>query len=233
MTKIFARIASSFIVFIFVISIFGSISTLASSYKQGSKGDVVKQIQTKLKNWGYYSGSVDGVFGSGTTNAVKKFQKKNNLTADGVVGNATLKALGIQSKSTSGGSSSKGTSGGTSTSDADTHYLLSRIISAEARGEPYVGQVAVGAVVLNRVNHPSFPNTVAGVIYQPGAFTAIVDGQYDQPIAEISKKAARDAMNGQDTTGGAIYYYNPARTTNKWIYSREVITTIGKHVFAK
>ena len=189
--------------------------------RQGSRGNEVRQIQTKLKNWGYYSGQVDGIFGRLTTEAVKSFQRKNGLTPDGIAGPATLAAMGINNSST-----------GSTTNYNNELNLLARIISAEARGEPYTGQVAVGAVVLNRVKHPSFPNTIAGVIYQNGAFTAIVDGQFNEPIAESAYKAARDAMNGWDPSGGAIYYYNPAKTTSNWIYSRTVITVIGKHRFA-
>lgn len=199
-----------------------SVSSIPIQY--GSRGNDVKVIQTKLKSWGYYSGSVDGVFGSGTKSAVISFQKSNGLTADGVVGTQTLKAMGI---STSGASSS----GQNSTSENDV-YLLARIISAEARGEPYSGQVAVGAVVLNRVDHPSFPNTLAGVIYQNGAFTAIVDGQFDQPIADSAYRAARDALNGSDPTGGCIYYYNPDTATNAWIRTLPITIRIGKHVFS-
>lgn len=196
----------------------------AAVYRQGSSGEAVRTIQKKLKNWGYYDGQVDGIFGSGTAAAVKYFQRKNGLTPDGIVGPATLKALGMESGSSSDGA--------TSGRDNDL-YLLARMISAEARGEPYTGQVAVGAVILNRVRHPSFPNTISGVIYQPGAFSALYDGQFDQPIADSARRAAQDAMNGWDPTGGAIYYYNPEKTTNKWIWSRPVIATIGKHVFAQ
>lgn len=196
----------------------------------GSRGDEVKKIQTKLKNWGYYSGSVDGIFGEETRQAVVKFQKKNNLTADGVAGTQTLKAMGITSSSSS---SSSGDSGGGqgqySSSDID---LLARVISAESRGEPYSGQVAVGAVILNRITHPSFPNTLAGVIYQPGAFSCLNDGGINAPVADSAYKAARDAINGTDPSGGAIYYYNPEKSTSKWIFSRKVITVIGKHRFA-
>lgn len=190
--------------------------------KQGSRGDEVTQIQQKLKNWGYYTGSVDGIFGPQTTAAVRLFQERNGLAVDGIAGPKTLEAMGIQNSAT-----------GSTGSYTNDQYLLAKIISAEARGEPYIGQVAVGAVVLNRVKHPSFPNTISGVVYQKGAFTAIVDGQFNEPIADSAFKAAKDAMNGWDPSGGAIYYYNPERTTNQWIYSREVITTIGKHVFAK
>ena len=197
----------------------------AAVYRQGSRGQTVKTIQTKLKDWGYYKGSVDGVFGAETKKAVKYFQSKNGLTADGVVGAKTLKALGMQVS----GTQNTGAGAGYSSDMA----LMARMISAEARGEPYTGQVAVGAVILNRVKHPSFPDTIAGVIYQKGAFSALDDGQFDQPVSDSARKAAQDAMNGWDPTGGAIYYYNPAKTTNKWIWSRPVITTIGKHVFAK
>lgn len=184
--------------------------------KIGSVGDEVSEIQSRLKKWGYYDGKVDGIFGSATRNAVIKFQKNNNLTADGVVGAKTLAALGISSKDVY--------------NSAD-YELLARIISAEARGESYLGQVAVGAVVLNRVEHPSFPDTLSGVVYQNGAFSCLYDGQFYEPIADSAYKAARDALNGLDPSGGAIYYYNPTVATSKWIFSRPVITTIGRHVF--
>ncbi len=184
--------------------------------KIGSVGDEVSEIQSRLKKWGYYDGKVDGIFGSATRNAVIKFQKNNNLTADGVVGAKTLAALGISSKDVY--------------NSAD-YELLARIISAESRGESYLGQVAVGAVVLNRVEHPSFPDTLSGVVYQNGAFSCLYDGQFYEPIADSAYKAARDALNGLDPSGGAIYYYNPTVATSKWIFSRPVITTIGRHVF--
>lgn len=190
--------------------------------KNGSRGEEVRKIQTKLKNWGYYSGSVDGIYGWQTENAVKSFQKKNGLTADGVAGEKTLNAMGIFSQSGSGGSSSP--------NEANIE-LLARVINGEARGEPYEGQVAVGAVVLNRVDHPSFPNSISGVVYQKGAFTAVDDGQINAQMYASSRRAARDALNGWDPTGGAIYYYNPVTATNKWIRTREVICTIGRHVF--
>ena len=189
----------------------------AVSYQRGSTGSVVTQIQTKLKNWGYYSGAVDGIYGSGTEKAVRLFQQKNGLTVDGKAGSATLAAMGI--------------SGGGSTSGGQNVDLLARLISAEARGEPYAGQVAVGAVVLNRVRHPSFPNTISGVIYQNGAFSCLSDGQFWQPVAQSAYQAARDALNGSDPSGGAIYYFNPAKTTSKWIWSRPLIVVIGSHRF--
>lgn len=188
----------------------------AATYRQGDRGSAVTTIQTKLKNWGYYNGSVDGVFGSQTTEAVRYFQSKNGLTADGIVGSATQRALGMSSA--------------TSISDSDLN-LLARVISAEARGEPYTGQVAVGAVILNRVEHPSFPNTISGVVYEHGAFTCMVDGQIDEPVADSAYQAARDALNGADPTGGAIYYFNPATATSAWIWSRPLITVIGNHRF--
>ena len=190
--------------------------------KYGSRGDEVRQIQIRLKEWGYYSGNVDGIYGTQTQDAVIKFQKKNGLRVDGIAGKETLAAIGISSSSGSSGST------GASTSDVN---LLARTISAEARGEPYSGQVAVGAVILNRVEHPSFPDTIAGVVYQPGAFSCLNDGQFDQPIAESAYRAARDALNGMDPSGGAIYYYNPVTATNQWIRSRPIINTIGQHVF--
>ena len=196
----------------------------AVTYKKGSSGAVVSQIQTKLKNWGYYTGDVDGVYGSATERAVRAFQRKNGLTADGKAGVQTLEALGLPADS--GGNS--GGSGGMSGAQVD---LLARLISAEARGEPYSGQVAVGAVVLNRIRHPSFPNTLSGVIYQSGAFTCITDGQFNEPVAESAYRAARDALNGVDPSGGAIYYFNPSTATSTWIWSRPLITVIGKHRF--
>ena len=190
----------------------------AATYQKGSSGSVVTQIQTKLKNWGYYTGSVDGIYGSATESAVKGFQKKNGLTVDGKTGPATLRALGIQTNDAS------------SSTSADVE-LLARLISAESRGEPYSGQVAVGAVVMNRVKHPSFPNTLSGVVYQSGAFSCIGDGQFYEPIDKTAYQAARDALNGVDPSGGALYYYNPRKATSNWIWSREVITVIGEHYF--
>lgn len=195
-------------------------SVRALTYYYGSKGDVVYVIQKKLKNWGYYNGSIDGIYGYNTYLAVRKFQSKNGLRVDGVVGDRTLQALGINS----------GSQTTTSSRDVD---LLARLINGEARGEPYEGQVAVGAVVLNRTRNPKFPSTVAGVIYQPGAFTAVVDGQINARIEQNSINAARDALNGWDPSGGAIYYFNPSTATSSWIWSRPLIKVIGKHRFCK
>ena len=203
-------------------------SALAASYRQGDSGSAVTTIQTKLKRWGYFDGPVDGIYGSKTTKAVRSFQQKNGLTADGVAGPATLKALGMEQTSQNSGNSQTGSSGGNASGDV---ALLAKVISAEARGEPYDGQVAVGAVILNRIAHPSFPNTLAGVVYEPGAFTCMVDGQIDQPIASSAYQAARDALNGADPSGGAIYYFNPVTATSAWIWSRPLLTVIGKHRF--
>lgn len=191
--------------------------------KVGSSGSQVKTLQTKLNNWGYDAGTVDGIFGSKTQAAVKRFQQKNGLVADGIVGAKTAAALGMTLSSSSSSNSSY--------SSQDV-YLLAKCIHAEARGEPYMGQVAVGAVVLNRVKNSNFPNTIAGVIYQPYAFTAVIDGQMNLEPNETAYNAARDAMNGWDPTNGCIYYYNPATATSSWIWSRKVMITIGKHNFA-
>ena len=178
--------------------------------KYGSRGDEVRKIQEKLKRWGYYSGNVDGIYGSQTLEAVKAFQRKNGLTVDGIAGTKTLAAMGITSSSNSSSSSSNNNS-----SDVT---LLAKLIYGEARGESYTGQVAVGAVVLNRVKHSSFPNTIAGVIYQSGAFDAVSDGQINLTPDSTAKKAAQDAINGWDPSYGAIYYFNPSTATNKWIW---------------
>ena len=199
---------------------------------KSSKSDV-KLVQQKLKNWGYYKGSVDGIYGSKTKAAVILFQNRNGLVADGIVGNKTLAAMGIsQSKlSGSGSNSSSNTSSVNGYSSSDV-ALLARLIYAEARGETYKGQVAVGAVVLNRVKSPSFPNTIAGVIYQPYAFTCVQDGQINYTPNSTAYSAARDAMNGWDPSYGCLYYYNPRVATSSWIYSRPTVVTIGNHVFA-
>ena len=192
--------------------------------KYGSRGSEVRTIQEKLKRWGYYTGGVDGIYGSLTVSAVKKFQKKNGLTVDGIAGTKTLAAMGITSSSSSSGSS---------TNNSSNVNLLARAIYGEARGEPYTGQVAVGAVIMNRVKSSKFPNTIAGVIYQSGAFDAVSDGQINLNPDSTSKKAAQDALNGWDPSYGAIYYFNPSTATNKWIWSRPMTVTIGKHRFCK
>ena len=189
--------------------------------KQGSRGSDVSTMQNKLKRWGYYYGSVDGIFGAQTLNAVKYFQRKNGLTADGIVGSKTASALGMK---LSGATNSQGVT----SSDL---YLLACCIYGEARGESYTGKVAVGAVVMNRIRSSSFPNTISGVIYQKGAFTCVDDGQINLGTNSECQKAAQDALNGWDPTGGAIYYFNPNTATSAWIWSRPQLTTIGKHIF--
>ncbi len=206
---------------IFIIS-FIFITTSFATSRYGSTGDEVKKIQTKLKQWGYYNGNIDGIFGSKTLSAVKKFQQKNGLTVDGIVGTNTLSALGITSSSNSN-----------KTSNNSNLYLISQVIYGEARGEPYEGQVAVGAVLLNRVADSRFPNTVAGVVYQSGAFTCVQDGQINLTPNSTAKKAAQDAINGWDPTHGSIYYFNPNTATSSWIWSRPQTVTIGKHIFCK
>ena len=199
-------------------------STVEALSKYGSRGSEVTQIQTKLKRWGYYNGNVDGIYGTQTVNAVKYFQRKNGLTADGIAGPATLKAMGIYTSSSSSSSTS---------SNSSNVNLLSKLIYGEARGEPYTGQVAVGAVVLNRVKSSSFPNSISGVIYQSGAFNVVSDGQINLTPNSTAKKAAQDALNGWDPSYGAIYYFNPSTAPNKWIWSRPMTVTIGKHRFCK
>ncbi len=188
----------------------------------GSTGTEVTKIQTKLKSLGFYKGSVDGIYGTQTKNAVYAFQRSCGITADGIAGPQTLLYLGL------GGSSS---GAGSSKYSAQEVNLLAKVISAEARGESYEGQVAVGAVVLNRVAHPSFPDTISGVVYQNGAFSCVNDSNWYQPVAESAKRAAQDAINGWDPTGGAVYYYNPAKTSNAWIRTRTVVKIIGNHYF--
>ena len=203
----------------------------AAVLRQGARGGEVKEVQRRLKQWGYYNGSLDGVFGAGTKKAVIAFQKKNGLTADGVVGKSTYKALGMNDSynALQSGVPSQGGAAGYSESDV---YLLARTIYAEGRGEPYTGQVAIGAVVMNRIRSNKFPNTVSGVVYQKHAFTAVSDGQINLTPNDTAIKAARDAINGWDPTGGALYYYNPAVATSDWIFNRQTITVIGRHVFA-
>ena len=190
--------------------------------RYGSTGEEVRQIQRKLQSLGFYKGSVDGIYGTQTKNAVLAFQRSCGITADGIAGKQTLLYLGL-----SGGTSGSGANG---FSSADVE-LLAKVISAEARGESYEGQVAVGAVILNRIASPSFPDTLSGVVYQRGAFSCVYDSNWYQPVAASAKRAAQDAMNGWDPSGGALYYYNPAKTSNAWMLSRTVIKVIGNHRF--
>ena len=227
-----SKILTPFVIILFVFTILLSYnlffrsgsSEVEALSKYGSRGEEVRQIQTKLKRWGYYNGNIDGIYGTQTLNAVKYFQRKNGLTVDGIAGSKTLAALGIMTSSNSSGSSAN---------NSNDLNLLARLIYAESRGEPYTGQVAVGAVVLNRVKSSSFPNTISGVIYQSGAFSVVNDGQINLTPNETAKKAAQDALNGWDPTYGALYYFNPKTATNSWIWSRPLTVQIGNHRFCK
>lgn len=201
-----------------------SITTL-SGY--GSTGDEVTKIQSRLSAWGYYKGGIDGQYGYLTYSAVKEFQRKNGLTIDGIAGPQTLAALGLPTGAQQGVSESPG-----ARADTGDLYLLARLIHGEARGEPYEGKVAVGAVVLNRTRDSRFPSTLAGVIYQPGAFDAVYDGQINLAPDTSSVNAARDALNGWDPSYGCVYYYNPNTATSSWIWSRRIVIKIGNHNFA-
>lgn len=223
--KVLFCITALIAIFIIIYLTFFKNSEVQALSKYGSRGSEVTQIQTKLKRWGYYNGNIDGIFGTQTLNAVKYFQRKNGLTVDGIAGKNTLEAMGIFSSSSSSSS--------TSTSNSSNVNLLARLIYGEARGESYTGQVAVGAVVLNRVKSSSFPNTIAGVIYQSGAFDVVSDGQINLTPNQTAINAARDALNGWDPSYGALYYFNPNTATNKWIWSRPHTVTIGNHRFCK
>lgn len=197
---------------------------VSAALREGDRGSDVRTVQEKLKRWGYYSGEVDGIYGAQTASAVRAFQKKNGLAVDGIVGTATSQALGM---TLSSGSS-------VTTNYSNEIGMLARMIAAEGRGEPYTGQVAIGAVIMNRVKHPSFPNTISGVLYQSGAFSALSDGQYASTnVPDSCRRAAVEAYNGSDPTYGCIYYYNPAKTSNRFMLSRPIVLTIGDHVFCK
>lgn len=219
-----AIISISGVLLLFLLYNIFSVNIVQALSKYGSRGEEVRTIQTKLKRWGYYNGNVDGIYGSQTLAAVKYFQRKNGLAVDGIAGKRTLEAMGIF---TSSGNST------TSSSSSSDLNLLSRLVYGEARGEPYTGQVAVAAVVLNRVKSSSFPNSISGVIYQKGAFNVVDDGQINLSPNSTAKKAAQDALNGWDPSYGSIYYFNPSTATNKWIWSRPHVVTIGKHRFCK
>ena len=201
----------------------GTTAARAAHIVKGDTTANIKAVQTRLSELGYYTYKIDGLWGWRTTAAVKRFQRDYGLTQDGIVGSWTEKSLKI---TLSGGSSQS------SVSSANLD-LLARCVYAEARGEPYTGQVAIAAVVLNRVESPSFPNTISGVIYQKGAFTCVSDGQINLTPNQTAYNAARDALNGWDPTNGCLYYYNPATATSKWIWSLKVQLTIGRHSFAR
>ena len=204
-------------------------ASAATILEVGSRGDDVKKVQQKLIQFGYMTGTADGRYGEKTRDAVIWFQQKNGLTADGKVGAKTAAALGV---TLSGGSSSSTTASSSATIVSADHRLLAKLVYAEARGEPYKGQVAVAAVVLNRVRSASFPNTISGVIYQRNAFTCVNNGSINNAPDSSCIRAALDALNGWDPTGGCLYYYNPKTAQDKWIFSRTVQTVIGNHSFA-
>lgn len=207
----------------FLLNYGNSKSTLSSI---GSRGQEVINIQSRLKSWGYYNGDIDGIYGYQTYQAVRLFQQKNGLTVDGIAGPETLAAIGLPTGTT-------GQYAPTAASNNKDVDLLARLIHGEGRGEPYVGQVAIGAVVLNRTRDSRFPSSIAGVIYQPGAFDVVTDGQINLAPDTSSINAAKDALNGWDPTNGCIYYWNPATATSRWIWSRPIVTQIGNHVFAR
>lgn len=222
--KFTKRILAVILTLIISLTALSPLFIFAENLYWGSKGETVKQVQEKLKRWGYYSGSIDGIYGSVTQAAVKKFQKNNGLSVDGIVGKKTAAAMGISL----GGSSNTGSSSSSTTNNLN---LLARLVHGEARGEPYKGKVAVAAVVLNRVKSSSFPNSIAGVIYQSGAFDAVSDGQINLTPDQDSINAARAALNGWDPTNGCLYYYNPKTATSRWMLSRTVLLRIGQHAF--
>ncbi len=222
------RVLSLLFAILFIFVGFGVVTTGIYAYNNVSIAEAalsknqIVLVQTRLKNWGYYTGAVDGIYGSKTKEAVKKFQKKNGLAVDGIVGPKTAAAIGFTYSSTT-------TSNSVSSNDL---YLLAKCVYAEARGESYTGQVAVAAVILNRVKSSKFPNTIAGVIYQPYAFTSVADGQINLTPNQTAINAAQDALNGWDPSYGSLYYYNAKTATSSWIFSRKTVTTIGNHVFA-
>lgn len=219
--KDFLRITAVFTVIVcglFIIAHSTNNEAVSTISQIGSRGKEVTAIQKLLKEYGLFDSEVTGYYGPITEKAVKRFQKANGISQTGIAGPQTLAKMGI-------------TIGSIPAATQSNINLLARIISAEGRGEVYQGQVAIGACILNRIEHPSFPDTLSGVIFQPGAFTAVTDGQFYEPVADSCYRAARDALNGWDPTGGAIYYYNPAKTSQSWILARPVIMRIGNHLF--
>ena len=202
----------------------------ASVLEVGSRGEDVKRAQQRLIQYGYLTGTADGRFGAQTRAAVELFQRRNGLAVDGRIGPKTAAALGI---SLAGSAAPQATAASSAAAivSAD-HRLLAKLVYAEARGEPYKGQVAVAAVVLNRVRSASFPNTISGVIYQSGAFSCVSNGSINNTPDSSCIRAALEAMNGWDPTGGCLYYYNPKATADKWIRTRTIKTVIGNHSFA-
>ncbi|ABY93857.1 MULTISPECIES: spore cortex-lytic enzyme [Thermoanaerobacter] len=227
--KIIITVLVIFITAVFEYAAYDLTKTAMSNLYWGNTGSDVAKVQARLKDWGYYTGAVDGFFGVRTWLAVRKFQAYNGLRVTGIVDDDTKVALGF----TTTAQDLAAYYASSSVTTNDDVYLLAMLINGEARGEPYIGKVAVGAVVMNRVRDPRFPKTIAGVIFQPGAFSAVDDGQMWLPPTNDSIRAARDAIAGWDPTGGALYYYNAARVTSYWIFNRPIITQIGSHIFAR
>ena len=228
------------LVFTVIFALVGMLAYAGNLFAQttlywGSTGSDVSQVQSKLKSWGYYNGPVDGYYGASTFDAVKSFQAKNGLFADGIAGTRTLEALGISAAPAPGAASRNAPTYTPSrgVSARDDVMLLARVVGGEAEGEPYEGKVAVAAVILNRVTSDQFPNTLAGVIYQPNAFESITNGVANRTPSAESVKAAQDAINGWDPTYGCIFFWNPSKPVSSWIWSRAIVTTIGAHVFAR
>lgn len=207
--------------------LYGCEAVPAAAFKFGASGDQVREIQRRLRDWGYYFGTVDGYYGKETENAVIRFQQKHRISVDGIVGAQTAEKLGVALPVS-------GNSGGPGAGNSNDVYLLAKVVYGEARGEPYSGKVAVAAVVLNRVDSSEFPDSLAGVVYQPGAFSIVDDGQINLAPDQDALRAARDAMNGWDPSGGALFYYNPYKINdNSWMWTRKVLVTIGDHNFCK
>lgn len=216
-------------VILFLLASGGAETVKAQTLESGSSGEIVKEVQTRLKQWGYYSGTVDGKYGQASVDAVENFQKRNSLPVTGKVDEQTAAKMGV-SLGNSSVTLNKTSSNGGKSFDNDVQ-LLARCIYAEGRDEPYKGQVAIGAVVLNRVKNASFPNTISGVIYQPNAFSAVKDGEIGLTPNDTALKAARDALNGWDPTGGALFYYNAKKESNEYLLSRSETVTIGTYRF--
>jgi N-acetylmuramoyl-L-alanine amidase len=215
---------------------------------EGSSGKDVYELQGRLKALGYYNGTVDGIFNGATKNAVTWFQWKFGMKSDGVVGAKTKLKLWNATKdwrptaedlpvgaggNTGAGNSSKLPASNNLGFTAQDMKYMANAVFGEARGEPYEGQVAVAAVIINRVKSPEFPKTATGVIFQPGAFTAVSDGQIYLTPNDKAVKAVKDAMSGWDPSDGCLYYFNPDTATSKWIWSRPQYKTIGKHIFCR
>lgn len=198
-----------------------------STLYYGSGGDDVYRLQQKLSQWGYYNGPADGYYGGDTLRAVQNFQRNNGLNDDGVVGQSTWDALGLSAPE-----AAPAVSRGAATDRGDV-AMLAQVIEGEAANEPLAGKIGVGAVILNRTRSASFPHTISAVIFQDNAFESISNGQAYRPVSQEAVQAAQMAMSGYDPTGGALFFWNPAKSVSPWIWSRNVVTQIGNHIFAR